>query len=377
MGDGYDDDMSPALLEKRHRLLEERRKRELDQNAQRQKEQEYPDIYGGPCTGSHEFNAMAYALIKLVIYIAFLAVVVRSITNNYDLRPCNAFGDQCLFSNVTTTCVSTEASAQCRTLCIAAFPDAVAFANSGCEVSNADPTNINCVGNFQTVCIATDTCPARPNDQLKTALRYAAAVFGILAGLELFYAWAMAATKSLHFSDFDRLSTLQKGLVIYSKIWGLLSQIVWFLGILSAIHLFYIWDKYESWCSSALTTNNEKYAFFRESFILAVAVLLIHIVLVIVGTYFRARVPLRGNIYRASDDNSIHVPLGLDCHSCRTRARPRWCSGLFRPHVNKENCVGCCCNCTSCLIDSVCCVSFECVGLAIDKVWRHRHFIGP
>ena len=376
MGDGgYDDDLSPAMLEKLHRLREEKRRREMDKDTQRMKEQEYPHVYGGPCTGCYEFNAMIYAVVKMIIYIILLALCVRNVTGDFDLRPCNTFEGNCLFTNATVRCVSTAGSDACNVRCRTDFP--LQFDTAGCIVSQINATDITCIPDFNAQCIATDTCPAKPNTEYKTAFKYAAAVFGIFVGLEILYAIAMASTKSLHFSDFERLSCFQKTMVVYSKIWGVLSQIVWIFGLLSAAYLFYIWSKYESSCAKALTNAGTKYAFFSQGFVLTIALLAVHVLTAVVGTWFRARQPLRGNIYRAAGDSSIHFPLGLDCKACRDRARPRWCTGCFKPHMNKENIVGCCCNCTSCLIDCVCCISFECVGLAMEQLWRHKFFIGP
>ena len=377
MGDNpYDDDMSPEVMEKLQRLREEKRRRELEEEKRRDITIEYNKIQGSMCSGSNEFNALLYTLIKFIVYLALISYTTSVINGNYALKPCNEVGGQCLISTAQNKCIPISDQA-CSTVCGQDPNIPIGASDIGCTQSLDGTDTISCIQEFNRFCVDITTCSPSNGASMKTALTYVTAAIGVALGLDAIYIICLFFMKSLHISDFDRLVCMQKALAVYIKVWAFISQLAWLITISATAFLFYAYAAKNSPCEFAVTTSGQKYSLFDDSWLVGIAVLVVHIVLVCVGTHFRSRRPLRGQLYSASNDGDITVPVVLSCKTCRESSKPRWCRSCFIDSMSKENVVGCVCNCASCLVDSLCCMTLEIVGWAVEQLFTHRHFIGP
>lgn len=376
MGDKDDDDVPPGLMDQMQRLQAERRKKEAEKDKQVNKEKEYPMIYGGPCTGANEFNVMVFTAIKLGLYALVLALTVMTMTGSYTMKVCNLQDGQCLFKNASHSCFTT-ATTDCLDACIIYLDgDLSRLSSSGCYKLQT-PSIYQCITDFSSKCLVTDTCPESHPSTMKTALQYTAIAMGIAMFADVIYLLCMLMFKGLHVNDFGRLSGLQRVLTLYVKFWGPFTQGLWVAGVITGVIIIVTVGSEGSACSGALTPTGDKYELFDDSWLVAIVCFIVHAVVIVVGTYFRARVPLRGHLYRPSTDSEIQVPFGIDCKECRDKPRPRWASGVFKPHLQKENVVGCVCNCLSFCLDTACFFSFQVMGWALERFYKHRHFIGP
>ncbi len=369
-----EEDLSPELLDKIRKAQADKKKKETEKgDSRQQKEREYPLIYGGPCTGANEFNVMVYTLAKMGLLAFLLALTVKTMAGEYDLKECYLVDGKCLFRNASHVCTTTSTRA-CNQLCLSQFQDQIA--QSGCFQFVANET-YSCITDFAKQCLVTDTCPPDNSIKMKDSLKLTAIIVGVAIGLDALYVLAMLLFKGLHVNDFDRLNGFQKVMTFYTKVWGFLSQLTWIVSVIAALLIISTYGSQGAVCSKAETSSGAKYELFSDSLLVAIVSFIIHIAAIGLGTYVRSRIPLRGHLYRPSADTEVSVPFGLDCKECRDKPRPRWASGVFQPHMQKENVVGCVCNCCSFIIDSVCCVTLEIGGYALERLYKHRHFIGP
>lgn len=371
----YDDDMSPAMLERLQKLREDKRRRELEEERLKDMAIEYHMIQGAPCSGSNEFNALVWTIAKIIVYIALISYTTSVINGDYSLKQCNEVDGQCLMETTLKTCLPYTNSV-CATIC-----DQSGYrfdSDIGCIKDVGFPDkDASCIPSWAGECVDTSTCPSSRGSIMITSLQYVLGMLAIAIAVDFLYAAALALTKSLHISAFSRLSTFRKLVTVYIKLWAYVSQFYFLLAAISMGFLFYTYAAESASCSEAVTTSGAKYSLFDDSLYVGVAVLAAAIIILVVGTYFRARRPLRGQLYSASNDSDIIVPLNLDCKTCRDSSKPRWCRYCFGGHLSKESLVGCMCNCGSCIVDTTCCLTFELVGLGVEKCYKNRHFIGP
>lgn len=371
MGEMGEDEMSPEVLDLLLKQRADKLRREQEANKKLDKEKEYPMIYGGFCTGANEFTVLVYTAIKILFYLGVLALAARAMTGSYSAGTCRISGSKCLktFAN-QTVCVDTSEIACAQECSLHPGPDAP----KGCLKFGASSFTYECITPyFDDICFDLTQCPPAGQDAVKTFLLAQIIVMGIAVGLDAIYILPMLLFKGTHIDEFDRLTGFQKICILYSRVWALVTHWVWAAGLVMGIMVLMAVNSNKDVCKLSPTIS----VFFDDSYLVALACFAAHGVIIIVGTYFRARVPLRGQLYRPSNDATITFPMGLDCKECRERPRPRWGTAIFKPHMQKENVVGCVCNCCSCLLDTACLFTMHILGWSAERVYKHRHFIGP
>jgi len=356
-------------------------KKQLQDDERPAIEKEYPMVYGGPCTGANEFNVLVYSGIKIGLYLLVLVIASITMVKDYDLKECFLSGGYCMKfdPNLKVPICATMFDTICRDKCLDTFPTASA-ATHGCEVlpkAVPDYADYTCITGFHAQCVELESCLPDHTKKMQGSLMFTIAVLGIHIFFELIYAVVMIRFKGRYPRDFDNLNGFDRALTCCNSFWGPMTQLMWVLGFLSAIFIYRTYGTEHGACAGARTSTGGEYSLFSDAWRVGVGSIVMHLLVLAVGTHFRARVPLRGQLYRPGSDSDLAVPLGLDCREIRARSRPRWCGSIFRKFTSSTGCLSCICNCLSWIIDTFCLLTVHVAGWTLEEGYKHRHFIGP
>lgn len=220
------------------------------------------------------------------------------------------------------------------------------------------------------------TCTDADEASIKTSITLIGFIFLVMMILEALLSWALLTFSEKHSTDFSLNPPKQERfLIMIAKIVPRATQIGLILNAGALAYMILQFDYIGQACQNLRTTvgaPSEFPEFVSRCRLYIVATIVIS---AIVGTYFRKRKPLRGEIYRPVPE-IVKVYFGLDCADINARPDPKCCPdffGSFRGYnwTMKTFCLSC-----SRFIEILSFPILKC-GVLYGMCCRNRHVIGP
>lgn len=344
--------------------------------------------------GSGEMTHMTWGGAKILIYVVLLGMTLAYWSNDYNPRTCvtSSLFSFCLKFNITSRCVDTANfgtdSTNCVNKCELTFGSGIPVNKFGCELiwslnpdgTTPSPPVYTCFDDksFPSVCNDVLSCPPKYISSTTTSLLPFAALLLIQLIMEVLHIVALNNFNATHPDEFKDLSRADACLLLLAKGLGFAKQFFCVLLLLVYLYIIYTYSGASPKCSEALNSDQQTLSLWSNVRTLIVVSAFLLSGVMVMGSWVRLNVALRGELFPPSNEAELECPLGLDCSDLRNRPAPKCCSvfwseqiddgTLIPKHVAKK---------MSVFIDYWCGRPVEGLGNCLEICCRERHFLGP